>query len=174
MGRRDDGAPQQELLVGQFGVGGTVEGAQPEHRAHRGLQLAAEGVVGALGSADLLLDGEQHLDILHRQDVLDHQDVDQVADLVPGIFFADRVGDKTLFDIVADHGAGQLDPAEGAEMTVHILDGLVEVQPHPGQLCVPGQGKARGRGRYTAFRFFIHGLSIHRNARKSRAAKTFC
>ena len=120
------------------------------------------------------MNGEKELDVLHGQNVFDHHNVHQVADLVPGVFFAHRVGDKPFFDIVADHRPRQLHPRKGAEMAVDVLNGLVEIQPHARQVVIPGQGKARGRSRDAAFRFSIHGLSIHQTVQKSIEPKIFC
>ena len=167
VGGRDDGTAQQVLLLGQVAVCGARGGIQAEHLANGRLQLGAEGVVGPLRRTDLLLDGKKHLDVLHRQHVFDRHDVHEVSDLVPHILLAHRVGDKALFDVVADHRAGQLHPRKGAEMAVHILDGLVQIQPHGRQLVIPGQGKTRGRSRNTAFRFSIHDFSIQQNVEMS-------
>ena len=48
--------------------------------------------------------------------------------------------------------------AKGAEAGVDILHGLVQIQPHLGQVTVPGQGKARSTRRNAEFGFSFHSI----------------
>ena len=83
--------------------------------------------------------------------------IQQRSDLLAGIFFAHRVAEDALFDVVADHGRGQFHAPEGGKAAVHILDGLVQIQPYLRDISVPGQGKPGGAGRNAAFGFRFHG-----------------
>ena len=99
---------------------------------------------------------EQDVDVFHREHRLGDRDVEQGSQLLPAVLFAHRVRQDALFDVVAHHGGGELHAAEGAEVAVDVLHGLVQIQPHLREIGVPGQGKPGGAGRNAAFGFSVH------------------
>ena len=107
----------------------------------------------------LALHFEEGVDVFHREHCFGDCNVHQGCDLIAGIFLAHRVGQNALFDVVADHGRGELHAAEGAEIAVDILHGLVKIKPHLREIGVPGQGKPGGAGRNAAFGFSFHIVS---------------
>lgn len=81
-------------------------------------------------------------------------------------FFFDRVIYQPLFDIIGYHGRGQNDTGKTPVLPIYILDRLVQIQPHRGDVVVPGQGKPGGTSRDAAFRLLFHGASIPHFGRK--------
>ena len=124
------------------------------------LHLVAEVVVGFGGGAVSPLHLKEGVDVFQREDIFRQYDIDERSQLFAGILLFDGVGDDSFLDVVAHHGGGELHPGEAPEAAVDELHGLVEIQPHGGQLPVARQGKPGGAGRDTAFHFLIHGGSI--------------
>ena len=106
------------------------------------------------------LHDKKRLDVLHREDGLGHDDINERSQLFPGILLFDGVADDAFLHIVAHHGGGELHPGEGPETTIDILDGLIQIQPDLRQLGIAGQGKACGAAGHPAVDFLIHGVSI--------------
>ena len=148
--------------------------ARPEHKGQAVFHLVAEVVIGFLGGAVRALHLEQRVDVFHREHGLGNRNIHERSKLLPGILLFDGVADDAFLHIVAHHGGGELHPGEIPEIAVDELDGLVQIQPHLGQVTVLGQGKACGTGRNAAVQFLFHAVSIaHFKMRVNGKTKTF-
>ena len=170
--RCKNGAAQQQTLIVERSL--RLGCLAAEHHRKTGLQFLAEDIVGCPGGAVLPLHFEQGVDVFQREDIFRQYDIDERSQLFAGILLFDGVGDDSFLDVVAHHGGGELHPGEIPEIAVDELDGLVQIQPHLGQVTVPGQGKACGTGRNAAVQFLFHAVSIaHFKIRVNGKTKTF-
>ena len=155
---KDRAAQKQLFICGIHGKVADLPGAA-EYKRQAVLHLVAEVVVSCPGGTVRPLHFEQGVDVFHRKNGFGDCNVHQGCDLIAGILLAHRVGQNALFDVVAYHGRSELHAAEGAEIAVDILHGLVKVKPHLREIGVPGQGKPGGAGRNAAFGFSFHIVS---------------
>ena len=106
-----------------------------------------------------LLDGDHQADILHGEHGLDHRDIDEVSDLLAAVLLSDGAGDQTLFDVVADHGAGHLHRHDRGEDIVDILGDLLKVEAYVWNFVIQGESEGLDQCGNQRDNLRIHGNS---------------
>ena len=139
MGHGDDRGPQKVLGYRVALADGFHLRLEGKDVVQGVFQLGAEIVVGFLGRVLLLLEPDHQPDVLHGHHRFGHGDEEQIADLLPGILLLHRAGQQALLHIVADHGPGEGHVPQGGQIFRDIFGGLLQIQPHVGDLLVPGQ-----------------------------------
>ena len=117
-------------------------------------------VVGHRQGIALPLDRDQQVDVLHTGQILRQGHKEKIADLLGEVLLLHRGRDQTLLDIIADHGARELQTAQRGQESVDILDRLFQIKADDGDLRVPGKTKTPDRFRHAASHFHIHGAIL--------------
>ena len=101
----------------------------------------AEQLIGFGGD---LPAGEQGLDILDGQHLLEHTNRHQAGQMLFGVLLLVGMGDQPVFHIVVDHGAGQqaglLLPLEQLQALPQVQDHLVHIERDGRQFLPSGRG----------------------------------
>ena len=125
-------------------------------------QLLAEIVIrdgiGVLAVA--VQNGEKRIDIFQRGDLLQQSQGDEMRNLIYIVPLLYGIVDDSLFDIIADHGAGHIFKAQWAEALVDILGCLLQIKSLIGEFMIPWETKSTyGAGKYVC-NLHIHMLII--------------
>ena len=135
----DDGTPEHHLFVGGVPAHIVHGVLDAENKMQDVFQLVTYIIVGLRHGVGLLLQYDKLAQGVQTEHVLGHGNEDQIGDLVPAVLLPDRIAHKALFDIIADHGGGNGIRLQRRQIFIDILHGLLQVQPHRGNLLIPGQ-----------------------------------
>ena len=145
MGGRNDRALQH--MLAKVSVPGIQDRrfAFIEQGSQHGFEADPEILIGVFRCIAALLDREQRMDMLQRQDLLGQGHKEEVTDLVPEILFFDRPCHIAFFDIIAEHGGSHRGLPQRLQAVVDVAGDLVQIETDIGDLMIRRQVEALDR-----------------------------
>ena len=172
MGNGDDGIAQHELFVGGVHADAVDGVFDAENIGQQILKFITQVIVGPFCGVCLFLQPDKIVQVIQTHHTLGQHDEHQVGDLIPVVELPYRIGDQTLFYIIADHGVGNGRLLHRSEAMGNILGGLLQIEAYIGQFLIPGQTEIPdGVSDFLLCGFFHNYITIGNYSEKSQESQ---
>ena len=156
MAEGNDGGAEHHLFVGTGDAYIVRTALQPKDEGQDVLQLITEIVIGLIQTVGPFLHPDKALQTVQTQHIFSHRNEEKVGDLLPAVLLFHGVCDQLSFHIVGDHGIGEAVFLQRVQVLGYIFGGLLQIQPHGGNLLIAGQAEAAHSSGQQLLLFLCH------------------